>query len=82
MRTEFENPKNGRWYTISIVTDLFGFVILTTLYGGSGRSGQSVGHRCYPSLTAALLDARRIKRTRLKNGYQVTFNELELDKAA
>ena len=81
MRIEFENPTNGRWYTISITTDLFGFVILTTLYGGCGRRGESVGHRCYPSLTAALLDARAIKRKRLKNGYQVTFSEM-LDLAA
>ena len=81
MRIEFENPTNGRWYTISITADLFGSVILTRMRGGAGRSGISVGEY-HPSLMAALAEARAIKRTRLKNGYLVTFSEIELDKAA
>ena len=81
MRTEFQNFKSCRWYTISIISDLFGAVILMKSWGGIGKAMSGLDQEVYSTIEDAMIEYHATKKLRISHGYEVTFSNLALEAA-
>ena len=72
-------PNNRlRWYVLSIQPTLFGEWALIREWGRIGNEGGQVEESYYSSEDDARGDCNRIKSAKLKRGYTVQAEQLEL----
>lgn len=68
MRLDFKSPKRG--YIVDLNQDLFGaFILRRHWYGLTNRRG-GVKQQVFMNEADALIEVRRIMRTREKHGYR------------
>lgn len=70
MLTTYENPMNGRYYTVTVLMDLLDDAVVTCAWGGKLRSGNSkVAYA--GDINLARKYCARIHKDRIRHGYQV-----------
>ena len=76
----FRNQRNGRYYAITVTTDLFGVAVIRRWWGSSTsrRGGESTERA---EVDSAQLDVERTARLRIRHGY-IEVPGLLLDKQA
>lgn len=68
---KFENPSNGRYYYLETHRDLLNDLVLTITRGGA--HSRIVRHFGYNCETTLIREIERIKRIRLKRGYELVL---------
>lgn len=78
LRLRFEHLKNYRYYDICLQQDLFQHWCITRVWGRKNSMLGQIRHYYYADYELCLDEIRKIKKERMRRGYQLLTNHTTL----